>query len=320
LPLFHFSCHFTFFLKIYYFQQVIPLTSARTPSLYTWHPSCKTLFNGKSAKKIAPDLYMQLIALVIYSICGEHIVDRALYIAMTGAKNNMAAQSIRANNMANLNTSGFKADFEQSRSMGVYYGDGQPTRAYALTETPGADFDSGPMQSTGNPMDVAIQGEGFIAVQAPDGSEAYTRAGNLAIDESGTLRTANGLAVMGNSGPISLPPLDKIEIGSDGTISVITLGQTAETMVETNRIKLVKPELKNLEKSPDGLFRQRDGLPAAVDATVRVAGGVLEGSNVNAMSEFTQIISLARQFDMQLKLMKAVEDNSSASAQLLQMS
>lgn len=247
-------------------------------------------------------------------------MDRALYIAMTGAKNNMAAQTIRANNMANLNTTGFKADFEQSRSMGVYYGDGQPTRAFALTESPRADFEYGAMQTTGNPMDIAINGEGFIAVQAPDGSEAYTRAGNLAIDATGTLRTANGLAVIGNSGPISLPPLDKIEVGSDGTISTISLGQTAETMVETNRIKLVKPEVQNLEKGPDGLFRQRDGLTAVPDASVRVASGVLEASNVNAMSEFTQIISLARQFDMQLKLMKTAEDNSAASAQLLQMS
>ena len=247
-------------------------------------------------------------------------MDRALYIAMTGAKNNMLAQTVRANNMANLNTSGFKADFEQSRSMGVYYGDGQPTRAYALTESPSADFESGPMMTTGNPMDVAVLGEGFIAVQAPDGSEAYTRAGNLSVDAAGTLRTANGLAVIGNSGPISLPPLDKMEIGSDGTISVIGLGQTAETMVETNRIKLVRPELKNLEKSADGLFRQRDGLTAIADASVRVAGGVLEGSNVNAMSEFTQIITLARQFDMQLKLMKTTEDNAAASTRLLQMS
>ena len=239
---------------------------------------------------------------------------------MTGAKNNMAAQAVRANNMANLNTAGFKADFEQSRSMGVYYGDGQPTRAYALTESPSADFEAGAMQTTGNPMDIAILGEGMIAVQAPDGSEAYTRAGNLSIDASGTLRTANGLAVIGNSGPISLPPMDKMEIGSDGTISVIALGQTAETMVETNRIKLVKPDIKNLEKGPDGLFRQRDGLAAAPDASVRVGSGVLEASNVNAMSEFTEILALSRQYDMQLKLMKSAEENSSASAQLLQMS
>jgi len=248
------------------------------------------------------------------------IVDRALYIAMTGAKNNMMAQTTHANNMANVSTGGFKADFEQSRSMGVYYGDGQPTRAYALTESPSADFQPGPLQATGNPMDVAIQGDGFIAVQAPDGSEAYTRAGNLAIDASGTLRTASGLAVIGNSGPISLPPLDKMEVGSDGTISIVSQGQGPETMVDTNRIKLVNPDLKNLKKGEDGLFRQRDGLTAEVDAKVRVAGGMLEGSNVNAMSEFTQILTLARQYEMQVKLMKTTEDNSTASAQLLQMS
>ena len=247
-------------------------------------------------------------------------MDRAIYIAMTGAKNNMLAQANHSNNMANVNTNGFKADFEQSRSMGVYYGDGQPTRAFALTESPAPDFTPGPMQSTGNPMDVAIKGDGFIAVQAPDGSEAYTRAGNLSIDAFGSLRTANGLAVLGNSGPITLPPISKLEIGSDGTISIIALGQGAETMVDTNRLKLVNPDPKNVKKGEDGLFRQRDGLSAEVAAEVRVAGGMLEGSNVNVMSEFTQILTLARQYDMQVKLMKAAEDNSSASTQLLQMS
>jgi flagellar basal-body rod protein FlgF len=247
-------------------------------------------------------------------------VDRALYIAMTGAKNNMMAQANHANNMANVSTSGFKADFEQSRAMGVYYGEGQPTRAYALTESPSADFTQGPMITTGNPMDVAVQGQGFIAVQAPDGSEAYTRAGNLNIDAFGTLRTGSGLAVLGSSGPISFPPLDKLEIGTDGTISIIALGQGAETMVDANRIKLVNPDLKNIEKSEDGLFRQRDGLNAEVSASVRVAGGVIEGSNVNVMNEFTQILSLARQYEMQVKLMKSAEENSTASAQLLQTS
>jgi flagellar basal-body rod protein FlgF len=169
-------------------------------------------------------------------------------------------------------------------------------------------------------MDIALQGDGFIAVQAPDGSEAYTRAGNLTIDASGTLRTANGLAVLGNSGPISLPPMEKMEVGSDGTISIIALGQGAETMVDTNRIKLVNPDVKNLKKGEDGLFRQRDGLAAEVDASVRVVSGAVEASNVNAVNEFTQILSLSRQYEMQVKLMKTMEDNSAASAQLMQMS
>lgn len=247
-------------------------------------------------------------------------MDRGLYIAMTGAKNNMLAQTNHANNMANLSTSGFKADFEQSRSMGVYYGDGQPTRAYAMVESPQADFAHGALQETGNPMDMAIQGDGFIAVQAPDGSEAYTRAGNLTIDAAGTLRTANGLAVLGNSGPISLPPSEKVQIGSDGTISIIALGQGAETLVDTNRVKLVNPDVKNLEKGEDGLFRQRDGLPAEVAGEVRVVSGMLESSNVNAVNEFTQILSLSRQYEMQVKLMKTMDDNSAASAQMMQIS
>lgn len=239
---------------------------------------------------------------------------------MTGAKHNMLAQANRANNLANLNTTGFRADFEQSRSMGVYYGSGQPTRAYALTESPAADFASGPMINTGNALDVAIQGNGFIAVQAPDGSEAYTRAGNLTIDTAGMLRTANGLPVMGAAGPIAVPEHEKLQVGADGTISMVGLGQGPEAMVEVGRIKLVNPELQNLEKGDDGLFRQRDGLdaPAAVDVTLR--SGMLEGSNVNAVAEFTQIMSLARQYEMQVKVMKTAEENSAASAQLLQMS
>lgn len=245
-------------------------------------------------------------------------MDRALYIAMTGAKHNMLAQTNHANNMANLNTTGFRADFEQARSMGVYYGDGLPTRAYAMTESPAADFTPGPMIDTGNELDIAIQGSGFIAVQAPDGSEAYTRSGNLAVDVTGILRTANGLPVIGGGGPITIPENEKIHIGSDGTISIVGLGQGAEAMTEVGRIRLVNPDTKNLEKGDDGLFRQRDGLNANPAADVRVKTGMLEGSNVNAINEFTQILSLSRQYEMQVKLMKTAEENSAASAQLLQ--
>jgi len=247
-------------------------------------------------------------------------VDKALFIAMTGAKNNMLAQGVRSNNLANLNTSGFRADFEQSRSMGVYYGDGQPTRAYALTESPAANFTPGPLETTGNDLDVAIQGQGFIAVQAQDGSEAYTRAGNLSVDASGTLRTAGGLAVLSSGGLISIPENQKIHIGSDGTISVVALGQGPEAMTEVGRIKLVNPDQQNLEKGKDGLFRQRDGLNADVAAAVTLHSGMLEGSNVNAIDEFTQILSLSRQYEMQVKVMKAAEENSAASSQLLQIS
>jgi flagellar basal-body rod protein FlgF len=247
-------------------------------------------------------------------------VDKALFIAMTGAKHNMLAQANRANNLANLSTTGFRADFEQSRSMGVYYGDGQPTRAYAMTESPRSEFTAGPTITTGNELDAAIQGDGFFAVQSRDGSEAYTRAGNFGVDANGMLRTSNGLPVLGDAGPIILPEQEKVHIGSDGTISVVGRGQGAEAMVEVGRLKLVNPDVKNLEKGDDGLFRQRDGLDAPVAAEVKVRSGMVEGSNVNAVDEFTQILSLARQYEMQVKIMKTAEENSASSAQLLQMS
>lgn len=247
-------------------------------------------------------------------------MDKALFIAMTGAKNNMMAQTNRANNLANLSTTGFRADFEQSRSMGVYYGEGQPTRAYALVESPRSNFESGPMITSNNPLDVAIQGNGFLVVQAPDGSEAYTRFGNLAIDANGTLRTANGLQVLGAGGPINIPENEKVQIGSDGTISIVGLGQGPEAMVQVGQLKLVNPDIKNIEKGDDGLFRQRDGLNAAVAPEVVLRSNMYEGSNVNAVEEFTQILSLARQYEMQVKIMKTAEENSAASSQLLQIS
>lgn len=247
-------------------------------------------------------------------------MDKALYISMTGAKHNMLAQTSHANNMANINTTGFRADFAQARSMGVYYGDGLPTRAYALTETPATNFAQGPMVQTGQDLDIAVNGAGFIAVQAPDGSEAYTRAGNLQLDANGILRTGSGFAVLGNGGPIALPPLEAVSIGRDGTISIIAEGQGPETSAEVDRIKLVNPEITDMTKGTDGLLRSRTDNNLVADAAVSLSSGVLEGSNVNAVSEFTEILSLSRQYEMQVKLMKTVEENSESSTRLLQVS
>lgn len=247
-------------------------------------------------------------------------MDRSLYIAMTGAKHNMLSQAIHANNMANANTTGFRADFEQARAMGVYYGEGYATRAYSLTENPSSNFKTGAMNHTGNDLDIAIQGDGFIAVRAVDGTEAYTRAGNLQIDQNGMLRTANGLPVLGGESPIVIPENEKIQIGGDGTVSIVGLGQGPEAMTEVGRIKLVNPDTQNLEKSDDGLFRQRDGLNAEVSANVKLRSGVVEASNVNAIDEFTKIMALSRQYEMQVKMMKTADDNATSSASLLRMS
>lgn len=244
-------------------------------------------------------------------------MDRMLYISMNAAQQTMLAQATNSNNLANVNTTGFRQDFEQFRSMPVF-GDGLPTRVYSMTERPATDYQQGSTQSTGRELDISVQGEGFIAVQGKDGREGYTRAGDLHITTTGQLVTGTGLTVMGEGGPIAIPPAEKIEIGSDGTISIRPIGADAKSLAVLDRIKLVQPELKNIFKDSDGLMRMKDGSDAPLDATVTVASGTLEGSNVNTVGALVKMIELQRQYEMQVKMMKSADDNGAASARLLQ--
>lgn len=244
-------------------------------------------------------------------------MDRLLYIAMSGAKENMNGISLRANNLANTGTVGFKADFEQARSMQAF-GAGLPTRVFSMTESPGQNFDSGAMIITERELDIAIQGDGWFAVQDKEGNEAYTRAGNLQLTPAGMLVTAGGLPVMGDDGPIQLPvPLAKMEIGIDGTVSARAQGAPADVLVQVGRIKLVKPELVDVVKGNDGLFRRKDGEVAEASADVALLHGAYEGSNVNAIGEMTSMISLQRQFELQVKMMKQAEKMDQQQNQLL---
>jgi len=246
-------------------------------------------------------------------------MDRALFTSMTGAKHNTLAQAVHANNLANASTDGFRRDYVAARSMGIWYGDGLPTRVHALTERPATDFAVGSLRDTGRDLDIAVRGEGWIAVQAPDGSEAYTRAGSLQITPLGQLLTGNGLPVLGNGGPIAIPDAAKVEIGEDGTITVRGLGQGPEALADVDRIRLVNPPEQQLEKRADGLVYTRDGTRAPVDARVSVASGFLEGSNVNTVEALTEMLALARQYEVQVKLMKTVDENTEAAARLLQL-
>lgn len=246
-------------------------------------------------------------------------MDKMLYVAMTGASQNTMAQRAHANNLANISTNGFRRDFEQARSMQVF-GDSFPSRVYAMSERPGTDFTPGTLQDTGNPMDVAISGQGWIAVQAQDGSEAYVRTASLQIDGLGQLRTGSGLPVMGNGGPIAIPPEQKVEIGEDGTITVRALGEAPNVLAEVDRIKLVNPDLKQMEKGLDGMIHYKGTQPLQADNNVKVTSGFVETSNVNAVEEMTSILSLSRQFELQVKLMRTAEDDAGSLARVLQLS
>jgi flagellar basal-body rod protein FlgF len=244
-------------------------------------------------------------------------MDRALYISMTGAKHNMLAQAAHSHNLANASTTGFKADFINAMSQSINHGDGLKTRAYAVANTPETNFAKGAMQETGRDLDVAVNGEGWMAVLAADGEETYTRTGILATDVFGVLRNEQGDQVLGNGGPIVIPEYEKIEIGADGTISIRALGQGPQTLVEIDRIKLVKPEAGQLEKRESGKLVARSGALKA-DASVRLVKGFIEGSNVNSIDELTSVVSLARQFELQVKMMQTIGDMAESSSRLLQ--
>lgn len=243
-------------------------------------------------------------------------MDRMIYLAMSAAKQMLNAQALATHNLANANTVGFKADFEAMRAMPLY-GPGLPTRAFAMTERPGTNLAPGALETTGNDLDVAINGDGYLAVFAPDGSEAYTRAGDLQLTVNGQLQTATGRPVLGNGGPIAVPPSEALVIGVDGTISVRPLGQEANTLATVDRIKLVKPDPADLIKGPDGLLRLRDGANAPADASVQLARGALERSNVNTVAEMVRIIENARQYEMAVKAMATAQQTDAAGARLL---
>lgn len=245
-------------------------------------------------------------------------MDRALYISMTGAKNSMLAQTSHANNLANISTTGFRADYAQARAMPVY-GEHHPSRAYAQTERPSSDFSQGNLIQTGRDLDVAINGEGWIAVQGQDGEEGYTRAGNFYTDVNGQLLTSGGHQVLGDGGPIIIPPAESMSIAKDGTLSIRAKGAGPDEITDIDRIKLVNPDMQQMQKGTDGLFHLGDGEVAEADAFVTVEPGFLEGSNVQAVTALTDMISLQRQYDMQVKMMKTIDEVTQKTSSILSM-
>jgi flagellar basal-body rod protein FlgF len=242
-----------------------------------------------------------------------------LYVAMSGAKETLLAQGVNSNNLANADTPGFLADLQQFRSMPVF-GDGFPTRVYGMSERPSIDFSHGSIVHTGNELDVAVNGDGWLTVQAKDGSEAYTRRGDLVLDAYGVLTTGNGLPVLGNDGPIAIPPAEKIEIAADGTVSIRPLGQDVGELAVVDQIKLVNPSLADMYKGRDGLMRMHDGATAEPDAAAQLVSGSLKSSNVNVIDAMVDMIELARRFEMQVKMMKTAGDVEQGSASIMRIS
>lgn len=246
-------------------------------------------------------------------------MDRLIYTAMTGASHVLEQQATVAQNLSNTNTPGFRAALHTFRAVPLV-GEGLATRAFVVDSTAGADFSAGIMQSTGRELDVAVQRQGWLAVQTADGGEAYTRDGGLQVTANGVVQTRNGLNVVGDAGPLTIPPDTEVTIAKDGTISTVPSGSQPSQVVVVGRLKLVNPPENMLARGDDGLFRMRDGSAAAADVNVSVASGYLEGSNVSSVQAMVDMISLARQFDMQMKMLQSAGNNAKQASSILSIS
>ncbi|MEY4767119.1 MAG: flagellar basal-body rod protein FlgF [Pseudomonadota bacterium] len=239
-------------------------------------------------------------------------MDRMIYVGMAGAKMNMQRQDVLSHNLANVSTTGFRAELEATRAVPVR-GDGASTRVYALETTVGYDDSAGPLQFTGRALDVAAQGKAWFTVQSLDGTPAHTRAGSFTVTPEGVLTTHEGLQVLGDGGPITIPAGAVPSIAPDGTVSAKT---TNGQQTAVGKLKLVTPTEK-MTRGEDGLFRPADGTELDANPAARVQDGALEGSNVSPIETMVAMIAAARQFETQMKLMQTAEQDEKQAAQLL---
>jgi flagellar basal-body rod protein FlgF len=244
-------------------------------------------------------------------------MDRFLYVAMTGASELQLAQAVTNNNLANASTTGFKATLASARDVPIEGPGHADARVYSMTAGQGIDLTPGGIVQTGRELDVAVDGDGWIAVQAPDGSEAYTRAGDFEIDSLGLLTTRSGAPVLGEGGPIAISQYQSIEIGRDGTISIRPLGQEASVLSVVDRLRLVSIPPADLVRGDDGLMRVIEGGAAVPDASIKVVSRSLESSNVNVVGAMVEMITQARAYEMQIKMLGTAESIDQASQQLL---
>lgn len=243
-------------------------------------------------------------------------MDRLVNTALTAMRGAMARQNVVANNLANVSTSGFRAEIANASTRWI---DGQTfrTRAQSAEQVLGANMTQGPVSSTGNPLDIAINGDALLAVQAPDGSEAYTRRGDLQVTDSGLLTTGDGLPVIGNGGPITLPPADQVTIATNGIISIVPRGSDASQPQEIDQLKLASPVGSQIAKGSDSLFHEVNGGILPTDPYAIITPSALEGSNVNASDMLVQMIEASRAWETQIKMIDTAKQIDDGGASLM---
>jgi len=245
-------------------------------------------------------------------------MDKLVDIARTGLRGAMARQTVIANNLANVGTTGFRAEIMNASARWI---DGQTfkSRAEQVDQVVAADMKAGSVTQTGNPLDVAIGGDGMLAVQANDGSEGYTRRGDLVLSDSGLLTTGDGHPVLGEGGPITLPPADSIKIDKNGAIWIVPQGGQIDQPQQIDVLKVVSPKGSSVLKGTDNLFRETNGGTLPQDPLAQVTSGAIESSNVSATATLVQMIEASRAWQGQIKLVETAKDIDNSGASLMRL-
>lgn len=241
-------------------------------------------------------------------------MDKALFVGMGGQNNALRELEMLSNNLANVNTPGFRGDYEVVKQHHIK-NEGMESRVYASVGESYTDFKQGPVLKTGRELDLAVSGHGMFAVQSKSGREGYTRAGNFEISGDGFLVNAQGNLVMGDSGMIRIPPAEKVQIGEDGTVSVKPIGE--QEMVTIGKIKLIMPDIKNIEKGDDGLFFAKNGATYPDDKNIKIQTGALEGSNVDPVETLIKLIDISRSYDIHSNFIKGLSEQATEANKLL---
>ncbi|SNS84392.1 flagellar basal-body rod protein FlgF [Sphingomonas laterariae] len=246
-------------------------------------------------------------------------MDRLIYSSLSAMRGAMARQATTANNLANASTTGFRAEMASVRPLWLK-GEGFESRAPSSEEVVTADMRAGVITETGRNLDIALEADALLGVQAENGEEAYTRRGDLMIAASGLLTTGDGAPVLGDGGPITVPPADDLKIDEQGQIWYRPQGaDPIQPMQPLDRLKLVSPVGSQIAKGLDGLFRVRDGGALPPDPFARIKAGSLEGSNVNATQALVDMIDASRSWEMNIKLVTTAKELDSSAADLMRL-
>ena len=248
-------------------------------------------------------------------------MDKMIFTVLNGMKVVEQRQANNVNELANVNTVGFKKSFNSSVLWQNLQGENSlETRAFpSLLSRNVVDLKPGPFQRTGNPFDLYIHGQGLFAVQAEDGTEVYTRRGDLKVSENGVLTTGTGNLILGDNGPITIPPTSRVEVSPNGTISILVPGSTTNEMSPIARLKLVDGSTQTMQIRSDGLYQTLDKALLEPDAKIKVSAGGLEGSAANPIESMINMIRDSRAYEMNIRVIKNAKEVSTASASMMRL-